>query len=444
MGDTPSPTLWRALTAAATGGNGGRHVEDPADPRSRAGGLRTDLPGLFSFRLKVLRARATRRARQDPVPPRGCAAERVSRSRAPVRKTGDEGAPWRGRGHSRTECIQRCSRSPQPGRALSVPHSCSALAPMVLSLHGTRGGNHDEQASTPSRRSGTTEARPVPATPGGDPPRRGTDHAERPRGRAEGPGRASADAESASSSSIRGRSSGNTSRPFSTSTGSGSSWSRWAPITREQLEDALWRQLVTGRRLAEVLLKLRYIGEDQLRQRPRAALRDRARRPGRHGPGSRARAGDPEGLRLAASAGAGQPRATSSRSPWTIPVTAGSSRTCDAPPAAGSKSSRPRPPRWTRPHPTLPRRGHRGERRRGGSPTRRDPADHGRGGGDLSADPPRSTVVPRAPPGSPSRVSSARQPWTCASSATPSSRTSSPPSVTVALPATSSGSWPVE
>jgi hypothetical protein len=37
-------------------------------------------------------------------------------------------------------------------------------------------------------------------------------------------------------------------------------------ITREQLDDALWRQVVTGRRLAEVLLKLRYIGEDQLRQ----------------------------------------------------------------------------------------------------------------------------------------------------------------------------------
>jgi hypothetical protein len=37
-------------------------------------------------------------------------------------------------------------------------------------------------------------------------------------------------------------------------------------ITREQLTDALWRQMVTGRRLAEVLLKLRYIGEDQLRQ----------------------------------------------------------------------------------------------------------------------------------------------------------------------------------
>jgi hypothetical protein len=37
-------------------------------------------------------------------------------------------------------------------------------------------------------------------------------------------------------------------------------------ITREQLNDALWRQMVTGRRLAEVLLKLRYIGEDQLRQ----------------------------------------------------------------------------------------------------------------------------------------------------------------------------------
>jgi Type II secretion system (T2SS), protein E, N-terminal domain len=37
-------------------------------------------------------------------------------------------------------------------------------------------------------------------------------------------------------------------------------------ITSEQLESALWRQRVTGRRLAEVLLKLRYIGEDQLRQ----------------------------------------------------------------------------------------------------------------------------------------------------------------------------------
>jgi hypothetical protein len=37
-------------------------------------------------------------------------------------------------------------------------------------------------------------------------------------------------------------------------------------ITSEQLENALWRQRVTGRRLAEVLLKLRSIGEDQLRQ----------------------------------------------------------------------------------------------------------------------------------------------------------------------------------
>jgi hypothetical protein len=37
-------------------------------------------------------------------------------------------------------------------------------------------------------------------------------------------------------------------------------------ITSEQLDNALWRQRVTGLRLAEVLLKLRYVGEDQLRQ----------------------------------------------------------------------------------------------------------------------------------------------------------------------------------
>jgi hypothetical protein len=37
-------------------------------------------------------------------------------------------------------------------------------------------------------------------------------------------------------------------------------------ITREQLESALWRQRLTGRRLAEVLFQLRYVTEDQLRQ----------------------------------------------------------------------------------------------------------------------------------------------------------------------------------
>ena len=77
-------------------------------------------------------------------------------------------------------------------------------------------------------------------------------------------------------------------------------------LTSEQLESALLRQRMTGRRLAEVVLQLRYVTEDQLRQ----AL---ARHFGirlvtrRDTAGSRTRAPDRARLRLAAPPGADRP-----------------------------------------------------------------------------------------------------------------------------------------